>query len=155
MNEIVQTRTIVFQKLSSANITSVVPVYMNVFNAAPWNDGWTEGAATERLQSFAKFPEFLGLSVCLDGVVSGFGLGWAERWVNDWQYHLYEMRIAPELQGKGYGRALLAELEKQSKVRGQMAIFLQTGANVPARKFYEACGFRDRGLIIMGKRYEG
>ena len=87
MNEIVQTRTIVFQKLSSANITSVVPVYMNVFNAAPWNDGWTEGAATERLQSFAKFPEFLGLSVCLDGVVSGFGLGWAERWVNDWQYH--------------------------------------------------------------------
>jgi aminoglycoside 6'-N-acetyltransferase I len=128
---------------------------MKVFNAAPWNDGWTQHAATERLESFAKYPEFFGLSVCSDGVVVGFGLGWAERWVNDWQYHLYEMCISPEFQGQGHGRALLAELEKQSKAKGRVAIFLQTGANVPARKFYEACGFRDLGLIIMGKRYEG
>ena len=155
MSEIVQTQPIVFQELSSANITSVVPVYINVFNVDPWNDGWTQHSATERLESFAKYPEFFGLSISLDGVTVGFGLGWAERWVNDWQYHLYEMCIAPELQGQGCGRALLAELEKQSKAKGQVAIFLQTGANVPARKFYEACGFRDRGLIIMGKRYEG
>lgn len=143
----------VFEKLNFENIQQVVPLYMEVFNSTPWNDGWSAEAATERMASFAKFPEFFGLKILVDGVAIGFALGWAERWVNAWQFHLYEMCISPKTQGKGYGRILLSELEKQTKERGQTGIFLQTGAQVPAHKFYEACGYRDRGLTIMGKRY--
>lgn len=144
---------VVFEELSIKNILQVVPLYMEVFNSAPWNDGWNSEAATERMSSFAKYPEFFGLKLLADDVAIGFALGWAGRWVNAWQFHLYEMCVSPKLQGKGYGRMLLAELEKQSRQRGQTAIFLQTGAKVPARQFYEACGYRDKGLTIMGKRY--
>lgn len=143
----------VFEELSLENIEHVVPLYMEVFNSAPWNDGWSEQAATERMRSFAKYPEFFGLKILINDVAIGFALGWAERWVNAWQFHLYEMCISPKMHGKGYGRMLLSELEKQTKERGQTAIFLQTGAQVPAHKFYVACGYRDRGLTIMGKRY--
>jgi aminoglycoside 6'-N-acetyltransferase I len=143
----------IFRDINLENIAQIVPLYIEVFNAAPWNDGWTAKAATERMTSFAKFPEFFGLSLFVDGVVVGFALGWAERWVNSWQFHLYEMCISPKLQSKGYGRVLLSELEKQTRERGQTAIFLQTGAQVPAHRFYEACGYCDRGLTIMGKRY--
>ena len=147
--------SLVFAELSLENIEHVVPLFVEVFNSAPWNDGWSEQAATERLRSFAKYPEFFGLEILIDDVAIGFALGWAERWVDAWQFHLYEMCISPKMQGKGYGRMLLSELEKQTKERGQTAIFLQTGAQVPAHKFYEACGYRDRGLTIMGKRYAG
>ena len=142
-----------FEELSSENILHIVPLYMEVFNSAPWNDGWSVDAANERMTSFAKYPEFFGLKMLVNGVAIGFALGWAERWVDSWQFHLYEMCISPGMQGGGYGRMLLSELEKQTKQRGQTAIFLQTGAQVPAHRFYEACGYRDRGLTIMGKRY--
>ena len=145
--------SLVFEELSLENIEHVVPLYMDVFNSDPWNDGWGTVAVSERLTSFAKCPEFFGLKILIDEVAIGFALGWAERWVNAWQFHLYEMCVSPKMQGKGYGRSLLSELEIQTKQRGQTAIFLQTGAQVPAHKFYEACGYRDRGLTIMGKRY--
>ena len=143
----------VFEELNPENILQVVPLYMDVFNSPPWNDGWSELAATERMRSFAKYPEFFGLKLLMDGVVIGFALRRAERWVDAWKFHLYEMCTSQRLQGNRYGRILLSELEKQTREKGYTAIFLQTGASVPARKFYEVCGFRDHGLIIMGKRY--
>ena len=143
----------IFEELKPENIFQVVPLYVDVFNSPPWNDGLSELATTERMMSFAKYPEFFGLKMSVDGVAIGFALGWAERWVGSWQCHLYEMCISPKIQRKGYGRILLSEIEKQTKQRGQAATFLQTGAQVPAHKFYEACGYRDRGLTILGKRY--
>ncbi len=142
-----------FEELNPENIDQVVLIYTDVFNAVPWNDGWGIESATERLTSFAKYPEFFGLKILLDGAAIGFALGWAERWVDAWQFHLYEMCVSPKMQGKGYGRILLAELEKRSQQKGQTALFLQTGTHVPARKFYEARGYRDRGLTLLGKRY--
>ena len=143
----------IFEQLNLENVRHVVPVYMKVFNSAPWNDRWSAGAATERLMSFAKYPEFFGLKMSVGGVEIGFALGWAERWVDAWKFHLYEMCISPDMQGKGHGRILLSELERQTREKGHTAIFLQTGALVPARKFYESCGYGDHGLVIMGKRY--
>jgi aminoglycoside 6'-N-acetyltransferase I len=148
-------RYVEFEELSFEDILQVVPLYMEVFNSAPWNDGWSEQAASERMRSFARFPEFFGLKILAGGLAIGFALGWAERWVNAWQFHLYEMCILPKLQGKGYGRMLLTELEKQTREKGQTGIFLQTSAQAPAFQFYEACGYRDRGLTILAKRYVG
>lgn len=147
-----KTLVIEFVPLSSANTDKMVPLYRSVFNTDPWNDGWTHEAASERLASFAKYPEYFGLSLWVQGTVAGFALGWAERWATGWQFHLYEMCIAVEQQRRGYGHALLKEFERHLVQQGRSAIFLQTGAAVPARRFYEACGFRDRGLIVLGKR---
>jgi aminoglycoside 6'-N-acetyltransferase I len=141
-----------FVLLNAENISTVVPLYCNVFNSEPWNDGWTEGVAFERLNTFVKYPTFLGVAVLDGSAVLGFALGWAERWVDDWQFHLYEMCVDSNKQGQGHGRRLIAELEKLAKARAYTGVFLKTAANAPAKQFYEACGYRPRDMIVMGKR---
>ena len=143
----------VFENPSLENLLQVVPLYMEVFNSDPWSDGWSVEAATERMTSFAKYFEFFSMRILVGEVAIGFALGWAERWVKVWQFHLYEICVSPKMQGKAYGRVLHSELEKQTRERGLTALFLQTDAQLPAHKFYEVCGYRDRALTVMGKRH--
>jgi aminoglycoside 6'-N-acetyltransferase I len=141
-----------FVLLTEENMSTVVPLYCRVFNAAPWNDGWTDAVARERLKTFGKFPNFLGAAMMDGAEVIGFALGWAERWVDSWQFHLYEMCIDSKLQGQGYGRKLMLELERLATERAYTAVFLKTAENAPAKHFYEACNYRQRNMIVMGKR---
>ncbi len=141
-----------FILLTTDNIATVVAMYCRVFNDEPWNDGWTETVALERLNTFVKFPTFLGVAMMSGDEVIGFSLGWAERWVESWQFHLYEMCVDPKLQGLGYGRKLMVELERLAKERAYTAVFLKTSENAPAKQFYEACDFKQHGMVVMGKR---
>jgi aminoglycoside 6'-N-acetyltransferase I len=141
-----------FTLLTADNISTIVPLYCRVFNAEPWKDGWTEAVAFERLNTFAQFPTFLGVAILSDSEVQGFALGWAERWVNSWQFHLYEMCIDLKAQGQGHGRAVITEMERLVKERSYTEIFLKTSTDAPAKQFYEACGYQQRGMVVMGKR---
>jgi aminoglycoside 6'-N-acetyltransferase I len=144
-----------FETLSAADVEAIAPLYLAVFNAPPWQDGWTLEATIERLASYSARPEFFGLSLWSSDTLIGFALGCAERGSKVWHFHLYEMCVAPGQQGLGYGRVLLNEMERQLHAKGQSVIVLQTGAKVPARRFYEACGYVDGGLVTMKKRYVG
>ena len=50
-------------EISTENFQQFALLYQEVFNAPPWNDGWTVLAATERLGSFAAMPTFRGLGI--------------------------------------------------------------------------------------------
>lgn len=50
-----------FVELTKSNIGSFAQLYVDVFNAPPWDVDWSLAAATERLSSFTEFPRFLGL----------------------------------------------------------------------------------------------
>jgi ribosomal protein S18 acetylase RimI-like enzyme len=49
---------------------------------------------------------------------------------------------------------LLRELQNRLANEGFERIYLQTGRTAPARIFYESTGFRDLGLVSLGKRVE-
>ena len=54
--------------------------------------------------------------------------------------------VEPAFQGKGLGRALLAYVISKARTAGIKKIFLWVlQENLPARGFYEACGFRTTG----------
>jgi GNAT superfamily N-acetyltransferase len=54
------------------------------------------------------------------------------------------MWIAPELRGRGAGRALLAELEERSRQLGCSRIRLDTAAELhEARALYDSAGYRE------------
>lgn len=132
-------------------VPQLVALFLEVFNAPPWNDGWSVEAARERLCAFADHPRFTGLRAMRGDRIVGFALGWAERWVSEWHFHLYEMCVAPDCQGSGVGRALLGALESHVGERGMPIVFLETRSDAGARTFYEKLGYKVADIVAMGK----
>jgi GNAT superfamily N-acetyltransferase len=143
-----------FVPLSEQNIERFASLYVAVFNAPPWRDGWSLPVASERLRSFAQDPHFHGLGLLQANEPVGLVLGAAERWTNGWILHLKEMCVATELQGGGVGRELHAQFERMLKQSSFIGVHLQTGLNAPARHFYERLGYEQYGNVPLRKRLQ-
>ncbi|CUH75410.1 ribosomal protein S18-alanine N-acetyltransferase [Tropicibacter naphthalenivorans] len=53
----------------------------------------------------------------------------------------------PDAQGRGEGRRVLTQFERDAQKRGAASVFLEVAAqNAPARALYTACGYRQTGL---------
>ena len=128
-------------------------LYARVFNAPPWQDGWSVPVAAERLRALAAAPKFEALGAYQSGERVGLVLGNGERWVKGWVLHLREMFVAPDLQRSGIGRQLLAEFER-ALAGSYIGVYLQTGSHVPAQDFYAHCGYATTDLVSMRKRIE-
>lgn len=140
-----------FIPMSAENSKQFAALYRNVFNASPWNDGWSMLAAIERLESFAAMPTFRGLSIFRDDKAIGIVLGWGERWVNGWLFHLKEVCVHADYQRQGIGQKLMHEFEKRLSEDGFVGMNLQTGMQMPARNFYEKLGYAPRSLVTLSK----
>lgn len=56
---------------------------------------------------------------------------------------IVELGIAPELQGRGYGRRLVGRLLEEARRRGKREVFLGTRSTSAGNIiFYQKCGFR-------------
>ena len=65
------------------------------------------------------------------------------------------LAVAPEHQGKGFGRAIMAEAEKLLRRAGCPKINVQVrGANTAAVEFYRRLGYRMDDVVSLGKRIE-
>jgi len=63
--------------------------------------------------------------------------------------------VSPECRRQGFGRQILAEVERLLRLRGCPKINLQVRATNPeAIKFYEHLGYKVDEVISMGKRLE-
>ncbi|QLG87274.1 GNAT family N-acetyltransferase [Chitinibacter bivalviorum] len=143
-----------FIEINPDNIAPFCDLYLRVFNAAPWHDGWIIEAVTERLCSFGDFPRFYGLGLVIDEVPVALVLGWGERWIQSWHFQIKEMCVANELQGRGLGKMLMRELESRLLAQDYQAVFLYTGSHVPAKDFYQTLGFKLDEQDVLGKRIE-
>lgn len=65
---------------------------------------------------------------------------------------IYDIRVNPEHQGKGYGRALLHAAEQEAARHRSQAIGLNVfGTNTIARRLYESSGYQ---VTAMNMRKE-
>ena len=143
-----------YVQIDRNNILEFAELYVSVFNAAPWNDGWSLEAVRERFHSFSNYPSFFGLGYVANALPSGLAFGWSERWVDGWHYHLKEMCVAPHAQREGLGGKLIAELEQRLLRQGISRVFLETGQSAPAKTFYERHGYKQLSLVSLAKSIE-
>lgn len=80
-------------------------------------------------------------------------LGWKERWVNGWTFHIKEMCVAAPVQRQGAGAALMQALEDVLRAEGVTSLYLQTLEEAPAFGFYEGStrSYRKGRVVILGK----
>ena len=65
------------------------------------------------------------------------------------------LAVAPEHQGKGFGRAIMAEAEKLLEQAGCPKVNVQVrGTNGSAIDFYRRIGYRIEDVVGLGKRIE-
>lgn len=66
---------------------------------------------------------------------------------------VYYLAVAPERQGEGLGRTLMAAAENWLRTRDAPKIQLMVrGDNAAARGFYEALGYEVQDVVTIGKR---
>lgn len=125
-------------------------VFVECFNAPPWNDGWSSADAGERLRGIVEARHFRGAVAESQGVLVGLLLGQKERWIGSFHFNLQEMCVRPARQRQGIGRALLNHISRTLEREGTEKIYLITGPNTGAAAFYEALGFySSRGRMVM------
>lgn len=137
--------------LTAENIADCADLYLGVFNAPPWNDGWEHAAVVERLAAFMAFPAARAMALLVEEVPVAMVLGWKERWVNGWTFHIKEMCVAGHLQRQGAGAILMRALEDVLRDEGVVSVNLQTLEEAPAFGFYEFLGYRKGRVVMLGK----
>lgn len=138
--------------LTAENIACCADLYVGVFNAPPWNDGWEHAAVVERLAAFMAFPAARAMALLVEETPVAMVLGWKERWVNGWTFHVKEMCVAGHLQRQRAGAILMRSLEDVLRGEGVVSVNLQTLENAPAFGFYEGLGYRKGQMVMPGKR---
>ena len=134
---------IAFRPLEERDIDDVIALWTACGLVRPWNE-------PKRDIDFARGKEgsdiLLGFeeSALVASVMVGHDghRGW-----------LYYVAVAPEVQGRGIGKATVRAAEAWLKARGIWAINLNIRSeNEEVRAFYAALGYENRDVIVMGKR---
>lgn len=135
--------------LTSDTLDACVSLYVDTFNAPPWNESWKADDAAQRLGDFFATPRAHGVcSRNSDGEVLGFALGHLERSGADDHFLLKEMCVRTSLQREGHGTRLLVALtDHLEHVRHW---YLLTARDSDASAFYERNGFRPgrKGVFV-------
>jgi ribosomal protein S18 acetylase RimI-like enzyme len=111
----------------------------------PWND--PEKDIRRKLQ---VQPEMFLVGFSSEELIATAMAGYEGHrgWVN-------YLAVAPEHQGKGFGRAMMTEAEKLLDEAGCPKVNVQVrGTNTAAIGFYERIGYRIDDVVGLGKRIE-
>jgi len=111
----------------------------------PWND-----PKKDIRRKLGVQPEMFLVGVLNEEIVATAMSGYEGHrgWVN-------YLAVAPEHQGKGFGRAIMSQAERLLDQAGCPKVNVQVrGTNTAAIEFYEKIGYRIDDVVGLGKRIE-
>lgn len=140
------------RKMEQTDLGRCAELLCAVYNNELWQCRWSHECARDYLADYFDAAKFVGYVIEGDEGVFGAIFAHEKIWWNNSEVFIDEMFILPELQGKGYGTALLSELEEYVKERGLAGFTLTTNRYAPAPKFYKKNGFADcEHILYMAK----
>ena len=114
----------------------ILQLYVNTFNAEPWNEKWTLETANMRINDYLKNPMAMAYEGQLDGKCVGFLMGYSTSFLGMREFYIEDFVITTELQRMGLGTEMLSFVQKDLSNRGINSITLLTEKELPSEKFY-------------------
>lgn len=142
------------RSFSQTNLQKCCELYINVFNAPPWNDEWTNETAHTYLKELTDHKRFLGFTLWTNEQLTGAVFAHMKNHYRGDEIYIDELFISPDHQRKGHGMLLMDEVEKYAKENSFISVTLLTGVKKPAFNFYEKRGYKHLDyLAFMYKRF--
>lgn len=142
-----------FEILNEKHIGNLAPIYVQTYNAPPWNDKWTIDLAAVRLDEIINCRDSFGL-ICFNDTSDLIGMiaGSFETYYDHKQFYIKDYFIVPEEQSKGVGTILIKKLEDELKSKGIEKIYLLTSRTEQTEGFYQKRGYNSwNSIVVMGK----
>ena len=137
------------QRIAEINVRSWQAAYAGIVPAAILDGMEVESRRAtwlERMADLGQRTLFVGE---LRGRVEGYVLSgpYRDHDLPELTGEVYAIYVDPPKQGRGMGRALLDAAARELRSAGfQPLVLWVLTANVPGRRFYEACGWKDDGF---------
>jgi len=142
-----------FEKLNLLDIEKLAIMYVETFNAPPWNDDWTIETSSKRLHQMINCEGFYGLMAYENEELCGMILGSEEQFYNGIMFNIKEFCVKNDIRNSGIGTKILTEFEKQLKEKQISEIILFTSRDDGTEGFYEKRGLKSyNGMFMMGKQ---
>lgn len=142
-----------FKKIDLFSIKDLAAIYVETFNAPPWNDEWTIETASKRLHQMVNCEGFYGIMAYQDEELCGMILGSEEQFYNGVMFNIKEFCVKNEMRSRGIGTKILVEFEKQLKEKQILEIILFTSRDDGTERFYQKRGLESyNGMVMMGKQ---
>lgn len=144
---------LIYEVMNEKHIPQLAKMYVDAFNAPPWNDRWTVETVTKRLLQMVHCDGFYGLLSYENDKVCGMILGNHEVFYDCIHFNIKEFCVCSKIRGTGIGSTLLKEFEKRLLERGIDEIYLITSRTEQTEIFYQRKGYRScNDMVRMDKK---
>ncbi len=133
------------KKIGVEKIEEIKKLFLDVFSNEPWKDEWiSDEQVTSYVLDIIDNNNSLAIGYYLDTKLVGLCLGTTFNWWQGKEIFIKEFCIDRSLQGKGFGKLFLKELESLLKKDGIEAVTLATDRTFPAYDFYIRNGYQEQ-----------
>ncbi|MCL2674572.1 MAG: GNAT family N-acetyltransferase [Defluviitaleaceae bacterium] len=141
-----------YEIMNRLHLAEISEMYVEAFNAPPWNDKWTVDLVTKRLSQMMNCEGFYGL-LCFDNnELCGMILGNHEVFFDCMHFNIKEFCVQLNFREKGVGSALLQEFEAHLLERGIGQTYLFTSKTDKTETFYQNRDYKSwNNMVMMGK----
>jgi aminoglycoside 6'-N-acetyltransferase I len=141
------------QTFTTEYLDKCAHLYVEVFNAEPWNEQWTFETARTKLFEILNTPGFVGFVFKQDELL-GFIAGYCKQGQKSQSFYLEEICVQPYKQHQGIGTMLLNQLMDTLTAMKVTGVYLLTNKDGQAEAFYTKHGYqRSQYLIFMAKQF--
>ncbi len=131
------------RKISQSDIRELANIMVEVYNAPPWNDSWTEKTASDSLVTLLAYPDFCGNIIADGDKIIGAIIGNIRKYARETTYYINEFFILDKYRRRGVATSLYTYTIEELKKCGVNGAFFTTLKNTPAYSFYTKQGAWD------------
>lgn len=134
------------KELTLADMDALISLYIAYYNG---HEGscWTDATVRRRMRQVITREDSFGLTLWEGNQPLGFLMGYYEQFDDGEAYDLVEIVVDENHQGRGFGTALMQELEKRATERGALLVQTEAVADERHDRFYGRLGYGDCGNL--------